>query len=97
MPAVNSRPMKPRSAGLPRDGRRSLFAGFFSSLEICSLNRASLFIRAGDLLISMREPFIGARDQLDLLRGQSRTNVRGSVCLVFTEESMGASCQFAVN
>ena len=55
------------------------------------------FIRAGDLLISMREPFIGARDQLDLLRGQCRINVRGSVCLVFTGESMGASCQFAVN
>ena len=55
------------------------------------------FIRASDLLISVREPFIGARDQLDLLRGQCRINMRGSVCLVFAEASMGASCQFAVN
>jgi hypothetical protein len=31
-----------------------------------------LFIRAGDLCISMHEPFIGARDQLYLLRGRTR-------------------------
>jgi len=33
------------------------------------IDTRDLFIRAGDLFRSMREPFIGARDQLYLLRG----------------------------
>ena len=72
-------------------------AASFSSLEICSLNRASSSSARAICSISMREPFIGARDQLDLLRGQCRIESCGSACLVFTGESMGASCQFAVN